>query len=519
MNAPAPEARPRERRVSGAVLRTLHRCERRLYLDYHDPGQGGPESDHARMLRERAIEHERRVRDTFPGATGPIRARFPTLDEAAAETLRLIRESRATLQRPVFLSPIDGAVAIPDILYWEDEGLVVHGARLATRIQGHDEIRAHLTHEGVVIEEATGLRPVRLEITTGRYESLPVEPMPDKRYRALRAHAQGILDGGLEPNLLRAHSDCESCPYYLHCWKQAEEQGRLEVVRGLRRNLLPALTRIGIHTVADLAAIDVDRLREIPSFLETAPSVIAAATAARDRAPVWVNVPQLPAGRPLVWLDLEAASEGEGSDTIIYLWGVAIDQGEFEPHAEMIWGDLVPGGDVAGWRRFLARALEILTTHPDAVWVHYASFEKTWIRRYVERHGDPDGIAERVLARTFDLLEEALEPCVHLPLRSYSIKHVAPYAGFAWSDPEAGSTWSMAQYRKAYETAIPAERDTLLARIAAYNRDDLRAMRSVWRWLEGNAPTSLAAAPPAAPTIVPEPIPDARKGDQLTFDL
>lgn len=522
MSAP-PDSRPRERRVSGAVLRTLHRCERRLYLDYHSPAEAAPESDHTRMLRERAIEHERRVRESFPGAAGPIRARSATLEEAAAETLRLIRESRATLHRPVFVSPIDGAVAIPDLLYWEDEGLVVHAARLATRIQGHDEIRAQLTHEAVVIEEATGLRPARLEITSGRFESLPVEPMTDKRYRALRARAQSIVDGAeAEPDLLRAHSDCESCPYYRHCWRQAEDQGRLEVVRGLRRNLLPALRGIGVHTVADLAGIDVDRLREIPSFVETAASIVAAATAARDRVPVWMESPRLPAARPIVWLDLEAASEADGNETIIYLWGLAIDDGGPDPDAEMIWGDLHPGGDVAGWNRFLDRAAAILALHPDAVWVHYASFERTWIRRYVERHGDRDRIAERVLAHTFDLLEEALEPCVHLPLRSLSIKHVAPWTGFVWSDPEAGSMWSMAQYRKACDTGIASERDALLARIAAYNRDDLRAMRSVWSWLERNAPAVIATVATSVIAATPEvrvaPVRTGR-GEQLGLDL
>jgi predicted RecB family nuclease len=163
------------------------------------------------------------------------------------------------------------------------------------------------------------------------------------------------------------------------------------------------------------------------------------------------------------------------------------------------------------------RAGAILDAHPGAVWVHYATFERTWIQRYAERHGDPTGVAARVLANTFDLLGEAVEPCVHLPLRSLSIKHVAPYTGFSWSDPEAGSTWSMAQYRKACETGIAAEREALLARIAAYNRDDLRAMRSVWQWLERNAPAGARSAAPAVPEAA-APRADG-PGRQLALDL
>jgi hypothetical protein len=87
------------------------------------------------MLRERAIEHERRVRERFPGATGPIRAARHMHEEAAdRDAAADPREPRDAPACGVPL-PIDGAIAIPDLLYWEDEGLVVHAARLATRLQ------------------------------------------------------------------------------------------------------------------------------------------------------------------------------------------------------------------------------------------------------------------------------------------------------------------------------------------------------------------------------------------------
>src|SRR5260221_14679803 len=80
-------------------------------------------------------------------------------------------------------------------------------------------------------------------------------------------------------------------------------------------------------------------------------------------------------------------------------------------------------------------------------------------------------------------LHRSLERSVRLPLRSTSIKFVAPWLGFEWSNPEADAAWSTAQLHRAYETADVDERARLLAQVAAYNADDLWAMRVVWRWL------------------------------------
>ncbi len=62
---------------------------------------------------------------------------------------------------------------------------------------------------------------------------------------------------------------------------------------------------------------------------------------------------------------------------------------------------------------------------------------------------------------------------------------MAPWLGFAWSNPEADAAWSTAQLHRARESTDPAERERLLAEVARYNADDLWAMRRVWQWLEG----------------------------------
>jgi uncharacterized protein len=181
-----------------------------------------------------------------------------------------------------------------------------------------------------------------------------------------------------------------------------------------------------------------------------------------------------------VWFDLEG-DPGNDAEVPVYLWGAALDSGDAIDYRP-VFARSEPDGDREAWERFLAIAAEWLERHPDALWVHYSEYEKMWLTRYIARHGDPAGVGARVVAALFDL-HQALRALAVLPLRSYSIKEVAPWLGFQWTQAEMSSQWSTVQYRLAQATGDPEERRRLLDTIATYNRDDLLAMKAVWTWM------------------------------------
>jgi uncharacterized protein len=186
-----------------------------------------------------------------------------------------------------------------------------------------------------------------------------------------------------------------------------------------------------------------------------------------------------------VWFDVESDADGELAEVPVYLWGLAVEHDT--PTFEPILADLSPAGDRAAWERFVARALAVFASQPDAVWVHWHQAEPQWLERYVARHGAPAEFVRRMRAPGAMLdLHRALDRCVRLPLRSTSIKYVARWLGFEWSNPDADAAWSTAQVHRAREASDPAERERLLAEVARYNADDLWAMRAVWRWLESS---------------------------------
>jgi uncharacterized protein len=482
----APEP-PSGRRISASTLYLLHECDRLLWLTQHRRDLALPASEFDRLLMEKGVQHERHVRESrFPESVGPVYVFGQPAERAARETSRLLREGGATLYQPLLLSRDGRCLGVPDFLYREGGGLVVHDAKLAVNLKEHAEIHLQMAHYARLLEENLGARPGRLEITNGNGEVVAVEPAGDAAYEQAVQHARALLDGGPEPATLQTHSVCEDCAFYEHCWPLAVEQDRIEVLGDVTRPVASLLHGLGLETIARLAAREPGEFR-MKGIAGLADGIIAEARAHRDGAAVWLAAPHLPA-YPVVWFDLEGDPEGRELDKAIYLWGLAPDDGRSAPVTEAITADFEDQGGRRAWERFVTRAAGILERHPEARWVHYHNYEKVWLRRYVELYGAPTGFRERMEEALFDLYYRGVRAALRLPLYSYSIKKVADFVGFRWRNPESGSAWSIVQYQRARESRAPAERDRIIREIEEYNADDLLAMRAVWRWMRAEGP-------------------------------
>ena len=378
-------------RISANTLYLLLACGRRLWLARHRPDLAAPPGDFDLLIREKGSAHERQVREgRFARAAGPVYVSGQPPERAAEETLRLLREGAAALYQPFFRSRDGRRVGVPDFVYREGGGLVVHDAKLAVNLGSHPEIGLQLAHYARLIEDALGARPARLEITNGDGEVLPVEDPGDETYDEALRQAAALVADVPEPRVLRTHSVCADCAFYEHCWPQAVAEDRIEILRDVTRSVAVKLHGLGIHAVTRLAAARPEDIR-VKGIAGSAEAIVAEARAHRDRRPVWLGPPQLPPW-PIVWFDLEGDPEGEEVDQAIYLWGLAVDDGRGEPATEAITADFGDQGGRRAWERFVARAGELLERHPDARWVHYSPYEKTWVRHYAATYGAPAGL-------------------------------------------------------------------------------------------------------------------------------
>jgi len=434
------------------------------------------------MLGERSRALEEQIAAAIPDLAGPLQGSGLSFDQAAAESVRLLRETDRPVRRPVLASADGLRSATPAFILREGDALVVRDVRLAHRPSSRRDNRIRVAFAGWLARELTGLPVARLELVNGLGEVHVVEPETDVELARLTARTLELLADSPEPDILLAHSHCQHCDHYAHCWDRAEAERRIEVMPAVTRARAELLRAEGVRTYDELAKRTPESFAR-RELREAAPALLSEARAFASGTPVWLKDPALPRGRTPVWFDVESDSEGERAEVPVYLWGLAVERAE--PRFEPIVSELTPAGDAEAWRRFVARALEVFREHPDAVWVHWHHAEPMWIERYVERLGAPAEFVQRMRAPgTLLDLHHRLEKCVRLPLRSTSVKFVAPWLGFQWSNPDADAAWSTAQLHRARATDDPAERERLLAEVARYNADDLWAMRVVWRWLE-----------------------------------
>lgn len=489
----SPGSSPRVSRVTAGSLKRLLDCERRLWLSEHGKGHAAPRSDHDELLGGKSKSLEERM--ALEGEmVGPVMTGGVSFEQAAAETLRLLRETRASIRRPILLSPDGKLSASPGFIIREGDALVIRDVRLAHRPEKKREHRVRTSFAGWLAHKLTGLEIARLEIVNGLGQTVTIAPEPAEELEALANRALELIGDSPEPTVLMAHSHCQDCDHYAHCWDQAEADRRVEVLPAVTRRRAELLHQMNVRTFDQLATMKEPQL-EHRELRDAAKILLVEARAWSSGEPVWMKDPGLPLDRPIVWFDIESDADGERANVPVYLWGIAVDakgstlDDTQRPPFEPIMAELTRAGDRDAWERFVKRALEVHEEHPNAVWAHWHNAEPMWIDRYTARYGAPQAFLDtvRTSGALFDL-HQAFERSVRMPVRGTSVKLVAPWLGFSWSNPNADAEWSTAMLHRAHRTPDPAQRQAILDEVARYNADDLWAMRIVWRWLAEHRP-------------------------------
>jgi len=188
-----------------------------------------------------------------------------------------------------------------------------------------------------------------------------------------------------------------------------------------------------------------------------------------------------------IHFDIETNPLAVESKEEVYLWGFLMPPYAKEDF-EYVWHDGGAEADRDGWRRFLIRVSEHRELYPDAVYVHYAQFERDVIKRYATRFGDNSHPVVEWLLHGGGLLDlcEVVKECLVLPTYGYGLKEVCKdsnLVNFQWEVTESGSQWSVVRYVDFLQASDEGEREEIKAEVLSYNRDDVRATRALEVWL------------------------------------
>lgn len=483
--------------LSAASLHEYYRptkCQLRVYLKAQrtPEDEPGPYEDVIRTLGQR---HEQAHVDTLAPV---VDLRDGELRVREARTKEAVTARTGPIYQPVLRgnATLEGTactlIGIPDLIIPTDGGDVIRDCKMSRRIteKDHPEILRQMALYSLLYRETFGKPPAGLQVLAGTGELIDLVTDGE----ALQADSAAIIEArqwAAEPYTPIGWTYCGDCCFHTYCWSRAEERQDPSLLGRVDRGLALQLHQDGINSVSDLVKrFDAPALAEykrpwgkkMQRVGATSEAIICSARAFLTRSHIVLQRPALPDDDQFVMFDLEGLPPQLDELDKVYLWGMQVMG---EPHGEYhgVTAGFGESGDRDGWFRFLQTAHEILAHHPAIRFVHYAAYERTKLRRYVDRYGDDDrGTAARVEQQLLDLLP-VIQNAVALPTPSYSLKVVEQYVGFKRSQEEYGGDWSMAKYIEATEMEDEAAREAVLDQIRTYNQEDLEATWAVLKWI------------------------------------
>jgi predicted RecB family nuclease len=254
----------------------------------------------------------------------------------------------------------------------------------------------------------------------------------------------------------------------------------LHLLPGLRRETIATLYRMGITTMAQIAALHPDELRRIKGIKTSAEAIHASACAWQTGVPVWLNaLPPICHGGGWMF-DIET----DPRTGTMWSLGWSDERGEVQvalaaPQvrraSRLTLADgsvihLVPD-DIAIWETF-AEAVSA----DDRPIYHWTGFDTSVMRKTA-----PDMVNDRLQPRAHDL-HATYKRCLRFPVSNASLKTVAAFLNFSWS---AYAAWDAAF--NDYNLWLSRDDLPALTRACSYQKDDVRAMQVIWDWMVRHA--------------------------------
>lgn len=473
------------------------KCERRVSYIAHGIEPEEKEDPFQDLLRKLGHRHEaghlaglRDVLDLSPCEDDPAERERRTL-EAIREGVPVIYKSRFRQDVSVDGETVE-LIGEPDFLVRaKTRSYIVRDSKLVRNVLAdrHAGIPLQLQVYGYLYELATGAPPAGLEVHAGTGEIVPIEYQgADAVLDLLREHRR-MRSADPEAYEPVGWSKCAGCGYETRCWEAAEAARDVSILPRVDQNRARALHERGIVRIEQvIAAVDDPAHRDYfwegkkrPHPRSFVAGLRRGAEAFISGKPILIAAPDLPPADDCVTLDLEGLPPYLDELEKIYLWGIKDHRrspGRFLPAL----AGFGPEGDRAGWEAFLSTAAALLDERPNLRFVHWGTYERTGVVRYVERYGDQNAAAARILDGLVDLLT-VVRSSVVLPLPSYGLKVVEKFVGFERRLTEYQGSLAMARYIEATETSDPAARDAIVSEILAYNEEDLNATGKVLEWL------------------------------------
>ena len=230
------------------------------------------------------------------------------------------------------------------------------------------------------------------------------------------------------PLMLNQH--CAACEFQARCRQVAVEKDDLSLLSGMTAKEMQKQHSKGIFSVTQLSYTF--RARRKPKRLVSKPdkySHALRALALRERKIYVTGTPALQLQGTPVYLDVEGVPDRD----FYYLIALRVKSGEaYVQHA--FWANALSEEQTI-W----AALLQTLAQIDQPQLSHYGSYETTFLKRMQARYRaavEPPPLLDQLIATSVNVVS-VIYAQIYFPTYSNSLKEIAHYLGFQWSESDA----------------------------------------------------------------------------------
>jgi len=425
-----------------------------------------PEDEYALFLQEQGLRIEKELLTKRHAHFTDIQNEG--FDEAVQHTAKLLQKGDLVIYGGALYSKALGLRARPDLIKINNGICIIEEYKLASKLDETHKIQALVY--AYILKKGYGIANETLVVSRNNEEF--VIPYNESEIVEAILRAREILASDTPPYPVY---NCSSNWGTLQN-RRAKELRDVTLAWHVGAIHAKMLHGMGIHTLKELSHLKPEALGTIKGLgNKKVPQIVNSVKAQLSKSIIkvgaWKPIEETPELE--LFLDLEGTSELFQDDpewNCIYLIGlIPRSGGEEEPYlAFLAWK---PEDEKA----ILSDFIEFLRgkTHAYLLY-HWHHYEKTQLKKACTRHGFEEAYETLILPYLVDLCVAAQASYV-LPTPGYSIKVVAPYFGFKWSQ-DSTEVDAMKSAMIWFKQAIDGGSGSHMEKVLKYNEDDCKAM-------------------------------------------
>ncbi|PLW80479.1 hypothetical protein C0585_02175 [Candidatus Woesearchaeota archaeon] len=461
-----------EKIITATHFYNFVQCPHRLFLDtYETEDEKVPISEFMKSKIDQGMIHEKdAVKDLEFSEV-----QYETSEEGFKKTLDLMKKGVNQIYQCVLVH--EDLLGRPDLLI-RKEGESIFGNYYYEAIDiksGKNlkkEYRMQVIFYTYILGKIQGFLPEKGYVINSQKEEIPFNISPEyPEFKKALKKIREVFSIGSDYDYYLS-SSCNECQWREVCLKEAIKKNDLSLIYRLSKRAKDNLLEQDIKDIVELSKKEPEdiKLWNGVSLGTIAKWIIQSKSLVRDKEIILAK-PRFKKTRYELFFDIE----GETKLGIDYLYGVIVRDTENNSEKYHPFFSKEPDDEKKVWDDFLDL---IESLEDDFVIYYYTSYEVSSLKRMKERYGCNIETYNMIIKRLVDLFPIVTRNVV-LPIYSYSIKPIAKYLGFKWSNKDAGGTQSMYWYSM-YLEGNQEYKDIIIE----YNKDYCEATLVLKDWLE-----------------------------------